>query len=122
MSPATVDAKRQRRRREREWRTSMRDESNIAYRKACHQANKAYVNSRSKYYRDRFDTNSADHCQRWTVIRDVLHQTESLEVHPLKGLRLCDGFSKFFAKKINNIIETIKSSLANKLCDMNHLQ
>jgi hypothetical protein len=119
MSQEAVDAKRQRRRLEREWLTSKRTESYTAYRKACRHANKAIIDSRSKYYQNQFVTTNADPRRRWTVIRDVLHWTEPPEVvSPTESLRLCGGF----AEKINNIKASIKSSLVNKLCDLNPLQ
>ena len=123
LSEDAIDAKRLRRRLEREWRSSKSSETYIAYRKACRHANKAIINSRCKFYHDRLETTNTDPRQRWTVIRDVLHQTESPEVlSPIESQRLCVGFSDFFINKINNIKQTIKSSLTNKLCDTNPMQ
>jgi len=50
MSQEAVDGKRQWRRLEREWQTSKKTESYIAYCKACYHANKAIIDSRSRYY------------------------------------------------------------------------
>jgi len=95
----------------REWQTSKRTESYMAYHKACRHANKTIIDSRSRYYEDRFVTtndgpSSVTYCTR---------QNHWKLCHPPKVLRLCVGLAEFFAEKINNIEVTIKSSLANKL-------
>ena len=123
MSQEAVDGKHQRRRLEWEWQTSKRTESYIAYRKACCHANKAIIDSRSKYYQDWLVTTNADPHRRWTVICGVLHRAKPLKVmSPTKSLRLCVGFAEFLSEKINSIKASIKSSLANKLWNPNPLQ
>jgi len=116
MFQEAVDGKCQRRRLEWEWLTEKKTASYIAYRKACRHANMLITGSRSRYYQDQFVTTNADPRQRWTFIRNVLHQTEPPEVMSptkslcLKSLRLCADIAECFAEKINNIKAIIYKS------------
>ena len=114
LSADAVQAKRQRRRLERQWRSSRNNDCYIAYRKACRTTNKTITESRRTYYMDKIISSESEPRRRWAAIRDVLHMTESTEqMNPDDCQRLCDGFADYFAHKIRNIKIAIESRLAN---------
>jgi len=76
LSASAVDAKRQRRRLERRWRTTRRSEDYVAYRKMCRTANKVITESRGAHYTARIAEAAGDPRRRWAAIRNTLHQTE----------------------------------------------
>jgi hypothetical protein len=112
LSAAAVDAKRQRRRLERQWKATGRDDHYVAYRKSCRVTNKIIVESRGAFYNDRIEAASADPRRRWAAIRNVLHLTESRQVRSNDdNARLFTGFSQFFVYKIRSIMAALKERL-----------
>ena len=100
LSADAVDAKRQRRRLERLWKSTAKADNYIAYRKSCRVANKAIVASRGRFYNERIEAAAADPRRRWTAIRNVLHLTENRQVRSTDDSRqLCNGFAQFFVEK-----------------------
>ena len=118
LSPEAVDAKRQRRRLERRWRSTRTVADYVAYRKSCRAANKAIVESRGHFYNDRIQTAAADPRRRWTAIRNILHLTETRQIRSDDDCtKLCNGFAQFFVEKIRRIKDTIKARLGDTLDD-----
>ena len=107
-----VIAKRDRRRLERKWRSSRDEVDFVAYRRMCRAANTAIIKSRHDYYSKRIGAAGSDPRKRWSVIRDVLHQTERHESNTNADCQsLCDRFVDFFDDKIRKI----KSLIAQRL-------
>ena len=112
LSAAAVDFKRQRRRLERQWKATGRDDHYVAYRKSCRVTNKIIVESRGAFYNDRIEAASADPRRRWAAIRNVLHLTESRQVRSSDdSARLSTGFAQFFVEKIRSIKAALKERL-----------
>jgi hypothetical protein len=101
LSTQAVEAKRTRRGLERKWRSTKCEVDYVAYRKACRSANKAIIDSRTDFYKERINSARADLSRRWTAVKDVLHLTQSADVlPPEKSKKLCDNFAAFFTDKI----------------------
>jgi hypothetical protein len=104
LSDAAVDAKRSRRRLERQWRSTGRAEHYIEYRKSCRSTNKIITESRGKFYNERIVAAAEDPRRRWAAFRDILHLNESRQVRLNdENTRLSEGFAQFFVEKIRTI-------------------
>jgi len=115
---AAKDAKRERRRLERRWRSTHCADDYTAYRKSCRKANEAIVESRGQFYSDKIEAAANDSRRRWSAIRDVLHQTTDRELRSeQESAQLCNGFSTFFVDKIRKIKVAIKVRLGDSSDD-----
>jgi hypothetical protein len=118
LSAEAVQAKRTRRRLERKWRSTKDIACYTEYRKVCRSANKAIVESRRNFYRQRIDATETDPRKRWATVRDLLHQTESPEVLSTDDCqRLSNAFADFFVDKVSRIKLALKSSLNEATVD-----
>lgn len=118
LSSDAVEAKRNRRRLERKWKSSRSDVDFIEYRKACRTTNKSIITSRKDFYRQRINEAGENPRTRWSAFRDVLHLANSTEAHSKRECkRLCNNFASYFVEKSRKIKETIKSQLDNTSAD-----
>jgi Endonuclease-reverse transcriptase len=76
LSDDAVDAKRLRRRLNRRWKFDLRESDRVAYRLACHRANKLINSSRQDYFRCQF-ANAANCKDRWRAVKHLLHSSKS---------------------------------------------
>ena len=112
LSAEAVQAKRTRRRLERKWRSTKVIACYTEYRKVCRSTNKAIVESRRNFYRQRIDATETDPRKRWATVRDLLHQTESPEVLSTDDCQcLSNAFADFFVDKVSRIKLALNSSL-----------
>ena len=118
LSTAAKDAKRERRRLKRWWRSTHCADDYIAYGKSCRKANKAIIESRGQFYSDKIEAAANDSRRRWSAIRDVLHQTTERELRSeQESAQLCNGFSTFSVDKIRKIKAAIKVRLGDSSDD-----
>lgn len=104
LTPEALTAKRRRRQLERKWKKYQLEADRLEYRKACRAANKAILESRSKYYSGRILEANIDVRRRWTAIKDVLHQAVAPEhTSSTENSNLCNNFINFFNSKIQRI-------------------
>src|SRR5258706_354219 len=114
LSTGAVDAKRNRRRLERKWKSSRSVHDYVSYRRACRSANKSIVDSRKQFYKERISAACANPRGRWTPIRDVLHLTNTSDIQSTsKCQALCEKFAVNFVDKIRKIKTAIESKLVN---------
>jgi Reverse transcriptase (RNA-dependent DNA polymerase)/Endonuclease-reverse transcriptase len=113
LSTEAVNAKRERRRLERKWKTHHEANDRIKYRAACRSANEAIMKSRRQMYAERFLAADSNPHRKWSVIRDVLHTTQAPEIMtPVNSKLLCDSLAEFFVTKIRNISSNILSRIS----------
>ena len=121
LSPAAKSAKRERRRRERIWKSTKLESDRVAYRKACRTANRLINESRTDFMRDRL-TESTDPKQKWRTVKDLLHSNSTDTILPDdECASLCTRFSDFFVSKIRNLKRTIMDK-SNLLTNMQPFQ
>ena len=112
LSDRAVEAKRVRRRLERKWKSKGNRNDYVAYRRACRVANKEITKARSDFYSTRIAEAADDPRRRWSVIRDVLHITETKTYRSAdESQKLCNTFVVFFNDKIRKAKEAIKTRL-----------
>ena len=113
LSTEAVDAKRDRRRLERKWKTHHAEDDRIMYRAACRTANEAIMQSRRQLYTERFQASGANPSRKWSVIRALLHLTQAPEIlTPVDSKLLCETLADFFITKIRNITANILSRIS----------
>ena len=107
LSPAAKSAKRERRRRERIWRSTKLKSDRVAYRRSCRTANRLINESRTEFMRDRL-SEFIDPKQKWRTVKDLLHfkPTDSILADD-ECASLCARFSDFFVAKICNLKRAI---------------
>ena len=116
LSQDAINAKRERRRLERLWRTHGHEHDRAAYRKACRVANKAINASRRDQYAEKIRSSGSDSRKRWSAIRDVLHSSGTVDVQ--EGDRtLCETFAAFSTNKIRSVKAAIAASLTGREID-----
>ena len=98
LSHAAVKAKRRRRRLERKWKKTGREEIRLQYRQACRQANSLIVEARQKYHRDQLNDASENPRRKWAIVRNILHQNSLADTRPFSEcLELANKLSRFFS-------------------------
>jgi len=118
LNACAIEAKRTRRRLERRWKSSQREDDYVAYRKACRSANKSIINSRCDFYSQRIRAASSNPRLKWTAIRDVLHLCNKIDIRSSHDCRiLADNFAAYFIDKIRKIKTAIKLRLGNSDAD-----
>ena len=119
LSQDAINAKRERRRLERLWKTRGHEYDRAAYRKACRVANKAINASRRHQYVEKIRSSGSDSRKRWSAIRDVLHSSGTVDVQA--GDRtLCETFAAFFTNKIRSVKAAIAARLTG--CEIDALR
>ena len=121
LSPAAKSAKRERRRRERTWKSTNLESDRVAYRRSCRTANRLINESRTDFMRDRL-TESTDPKQKWRTVKDLLHSNSTDSILPDdECTSLCARFSDFFVSKIQNLKRAILDK-ANLIINMQPFQ
>jgi len=112
LSDAAVEAKRLRRRLERQWKATGDILIHRAYRCACRRANKLINESRMQHCCDSIADKPHGSRQQWSAVRDVLHSTAPSELLSSDDcIKRCTTFSNYF----NSKIQTIKNAIATLL-------
>ena len=118
LSADAMEAKRNRRRLERKWKSSRSNADFIEYRKACRTANKSIISSRTDFYRQRIHEAGNNPRTRWSAFRDVLHLASTTESRSKRDcIRLCNKFATYFTEKIHKLKILIRSQLADTSAD-----
>jgi len=113
LTKGAIDAKRERRRLEWKWKSHHIEADRIKYRAACQTANEAIMNSRRQLYTERFRAADSNPRRKWSVIRDVLHSTQTPEIlTAVDSKALCVTLADFFITKIRNISSNILSRIS----------
>ena len=107
LSPAAIDAKRTRRRLERQWRSHQQESDRVAYRRACRSARKLIQASHRDYFLQKLSS-ASDAKQRWSVAKHLLHFAHTAVCFDdSESRRLCCDFSNFFVDKVLKVIMSL---------------
>ena len=112
LSPEAVDAKKQRRRLERQWKASNAEPDRLVYRAACSSANKLITTSFATSNLECINEASKNPKRLWTTIKSILHSSPPNEqLSPPISQSLANSLASFFYQKI----VFLKDSIALKL-------
>ena len=74
LSAEAVSAKRERRRMERRWQWTRKEEDRLEYRRVCRTTNKLINKSRQDYYQNRLlECDKLSAAKRWQTVNELLH-------------------------------------------------
>ena len=115
ITPEVVEAKRSRRKLERELKKNTKNSSlGSQYRQTCKTTNRMIVDARKQFFSDKL-ASAEDSRSKWSIIRKLLHpQDKKLTARPDAGN---DGgfahvIAEFFMKKISDLQSNTSSRLA----------
>ena len=112
LSPEAVDAKKQRRRLERQWKASNAEPDRLAYRAACSSANKLITSLFAASNLERINEASENPKRLWTTIKSILHSSPPNEqLSPPISQSLANSLASFFYQKIFSLKDSIASKL-----------
>ena len=108
-----TDAKRTRRRLERQWRSHQQESDRVAYRRACRSARKLIQASRRDYFQQKLSS-ASDAKQRWSVAKHLLHSADTaVYFDDSESRRLCCDFSNFFVDKVMSLKQAVAKTVAS---------
>ena len=91
-------------------RTRSESADRLAHREAYRSTNRAINESRWKHYAKKLTDTNGDSRGRWIVVRDLFHSDERLITKDvMENQTICEDFQRFFADKIVEIADKIKS-------------
>ena len=107
LSPEAVEAKQDRWRKERRWKSKKHEEDQLAYRKSCKKANFLINKSRNERYYEKIEGCGSNPRKKWNACTEILHPpTEATNLTPEE-----DVISDYFRTKIEKIKSTITTTL-----------
>ena len=83
---------------ERKCKQTKLKSEHLTYRKACRRTNKTIQESLDQHFRDKLKTTADSSRQRWSVIRELLHQYFLLRFYPLISVRIYIIISQTFSR------------------------
>lgn len=105
-TPEIDEARRRRRRLERDWRKNRTPSTRRRYREAVNLFNRLSSKAKSEYYKQTVQENESNSKQLWKTINKILHRTSNPSLPDSPSLStLANSFATFFGEKI----ETIRS-------------
>ena len=110
LSQEAVQAKRLRRRCEKQWRKSSCEADRAAYRKACRNANRLIIASEKSRIEEKFVSAGDDQREVWRISNGLLHRNKP-QISVEDPGTLCSDFKTFFIKKLR----TIRAKIAVEL-------
>ena len=102
---------------ERKLKQTKLESEHLAYCKACRRTNKTIQESLDQHFRDKLATTVDSSRQRWSVIRELLHQHFLLRFYPLISVKIYIIISPTFSK-----IHFFKSKLTSPDCRRSRYQ
>ena len=111
LSDEAVEAKRPRRKLERQWKVSGSENIRKAYRIACKSANKLIVSSHRAAMSHEIANAGRDSKKLWKAVNNILHKRRSETV---TNSDICDKFAKFALDKLARLRDAVAQYLASR--------
>ena len=112
LSPEAIEAKKQRRRLERRWKTSNAEPDRLSYRAACSSTNKLINKSRAASNVECINEASENPERLWSTIKSLLHSPPpSEQLSPCISQPLANSLATFFCQKIVALKESTSLKL-----------
>ena len=113
LSAAAMEAKRVRRRLERRWLHTQREEDRVAYRKSCRTANKLITDSLEAKNTEIINEAAGSSRTLWKAVNSLLHppSSEPPSESEESCFKRCSDISSFFRNKVLNIKNIIAARL-----------
>lgn len=103
LTPEATAAKQKRRRLERRWKASSREEDRVNYRTACRTANRLIKQARREHLTQSVVQASHDPRALWRTVKGLLHPSKASKSQP----GLCHSFSSFFKDKVARVRSSV---------------
>ena len=109
LSTEAKNAKQERRRLERKWKSTGLESVRQAYRKVCKLANKLIKDSFHRSYSERVRESSHDPKKLWQTVKGLLHTSHSSHNDQPE---LCQAFASFMTQKIDKVKTSVASYIS----------